>query len=143
MNIHKINRCSWRTGQRLVPGLLLAVVVNLAAQPCAMALERADTCVHCPPAHEGPMAMHHGQTVATDKMPCVSAPGACDVSSVGVDGRSGQLKFKDVNDLPVAVSGESAALLVRYPKYLQSSVDPPAPAVAAPPVRVLFCVYLK
>ncbi len=135
-----------QTWARRALGLFVAVWLNLALQPCAMALEamQDNDCPHCPAAqtHE------HGGTHAGmgHDMPCASAAADCSFSEdLNHDGRSGQLKLKDAQfDSPIAIS--SGALALPYgnpvdfrPRPRYASVHAGAP----PPLNVLHCVYLK
>ena len=134
------------TWARRALGLFVAVWLNLALQPCAMALEAVqdNDCPHCPPAqtheHEG---MHESMS---HEMLCASAAADCSFSEdLNHDGRSDQPKLKDAHiDSPIAISSRELALFygnpVDYrppPRY--TSVHTGAP----PPLNVLHCVYLK
>jgi hypothetical protein len=127
-------------------GLFVAVWLNLALQPCAMALEsiQDNDCVHCPPAqtheHGG---MHESMG---DEMPCADAATDCSFSEdLNHDGRGGQLKLKDAQfDAPVAIAPREIVSFNGSPVSFQ-----PRPryatvhAAAPPPLHVLYCVYLK
>ena len=84
-----------QTWARRALGLFVAVWLNLALQPCAMALEsmQDNDCPNCPPAqaheHDG---MHAGMG---HEMPCASAAADCSFSEdLNYDGRSDQPKLK-------------------------------------------------
>lgn len=143
MNPFQSDSRKLKTRRRLLPALLAAVVVNLAIQPCAMALGLNDGCAHCPPAEESAMPMHRGHELAPDEAPCASSPGACDLTGASIDGRTVQLKVKDTGELPVALLADVAALVVPSPHDSPHSLVPPDIPGSAPPVRVLYCVYLK
>jgi len=131
-------------GRRIL-GLFVAVWLNLALQPCAMAVE-ADAdhdCPHCPPAetHEHG-AMHGGMD---PDMPCADAAADCAFADDwNHDGRSGQFKLKDAPvELPIAIAPHELSVPFRQatsatlrPRY--ASVHAGAP----PPLHVLYCVYL-
>ena len=135
-----------QTWARRALGLFVAVWLNLALQPCAMAMESMQDgdCAHCPPAqmHEhDDMHKSMGQ-----EMPCADAAADCSFSEdLNYDGRSGQLKLKDAQfDAPVAIAAREFALsygisvdFQSRPRY--STVHAGAP----PPLNVLHCVYLK
>jgi len=135
-----------QTWARRALGLFVAVWLNLALQPCAMALESMQDkdCAHCPPAqlHE-----HSGMHESMDhEMPCADAATDCSFSEdLNYDGRSGQLKLKDAQfDAPVAIAprefssfNNSPVNFRPRPRY--ASVHAGAP----PPLNVLHCVYLK
>ena len=135
-----------QTWARRALGLFVAVWLNLALQPCAMALEsmQDNDCPHCPPAqtheHEG---MHESMG---DEMPCAGAAADCSFSEdLNHDGRSDQLKLKDAHiDSPIAISSTELALPYANPVDFRprpryASVHTGAP----PPLNVLHCVYLK
>jgi len=109
-----------------------------------MALERDHDCPHCPPAQEHEMAMHHGHDAAADQAPCASLQVQCgDLDEFSVDGRNGQLKIKDVVELPVAIASDIVDPVSASYRHTYRSTDPPFLAGASPPLRVLYCVYLK
>ncbi len=84
--------------------------LNLALQPCAMALEADHDCPHCPPAHEHEMMAHHGHGEAKAESPCASMQAQCgELDDVSFDGRTGQLKVKDTAEIPVAITHDTAA----------------------------------
>lgn len=125
-------------------GLFTAVWLNLALQPCAMALEQDHDCPHCPPAHEQEMAGHHGHGAAADEAPCASMQAPCgDLEDVSLDGRGGQLKVKDVVEAPVAITGDLVEPFADICSYAYSSTDLPLLKGQSPPLHVLNCVYLK
>lgn len=127
-----------------VLGLLAAVWLNLALQPCAMAMEADHDCPHCPPAHEHEMMAHHGHGEAKAEAPCASLEAPCgELDDVSMDGRSGQLKVKDTVELPVAIAHEPATSTVTAGERCNYATGPPQRAGLSPPLHVLFCVYLK
>lgn len=133
-----------RTWGHPVLGLFAAVWLNLALQPCAMALEADHDCPHCPPAHEHEMAAHHGHGDAQADEPCASMQSQCgELDDASLDGRSGQLKLKDAVELPLAIAHDSIAPAVIVAERCNYSTGPPRHAGLSPPLNVLFCVYLK
>jgi len=139
-----------QTWARRALGLFVAVWLNLALQPCAMALEsmQDNDCPHCPPtqshAHDG---MHDGMHESMGhEMPCASAAADCSFSEdLNHDVRSDQLKLKDAHiDSPIAISSIELALPYGNPVDFR-----PRPRYASfhtgapPPLNVLHCVYLK
>jgi hypothetical protein len=109
-----------------------------------MAMDADNDCPHCPPAHEHEMAGHHGHAVEAEQAPCASADAGCgELDDVSLDGRGGQLKLKDLGDLPAVIEpcpddwGAAAAATVH------ESTGPPDWPGGAPPIHVLNCVYLK
>lgn len=126
-------------------GLFVAVWLNLALQPCAMAFEADDDhdCPHCPPVQIHEHGGMHGSM--DNNMPCADGPSDCAiVEDLNHDGRGGQLKLKDAPvDMPVAIAPHELAELFRPvvierppPRY--ASVH----AGAHPPLHILYCVYL-
>jgi len=135
-----------QTWARRALGLFVAVWLNLALQPCAMALEsmQGKDCAHCPTAQ---MQKHGGMHENMgDDMPCADAATDCSFSEdLNHDGRSGQLKLKDAQfDAPVAITHREFDSFNGSPANFQ-----PRPryaivhAAAPPPLNVLHCVYLK
>jgi hypothetical protein len=134
---------SW--GRRAL-GLFVAVWLNLALQPCAMAYQVDDDhdCLKCPPMQMQEHADMHGDM--DDEMPCADSLADCFVDEdLNHDGRGGQIKLKDLsNDIPLVIA-DFAPLLgfqnpsdaVSLPRY--ASVHSGAP----PPLYVLHCIYLK
>jgi hypothetical protein len=113
-------------GRRRVGAFLLAVCLNLALLPCAMALEveeQGHDC--CPPEIQ------------------LEAAECCQLDDVSVDARTGMLELFDSPDL-VALPAPSfyqvlAAARTRY----AASAQPPDPPDEFPPLYDLYCVYLK
>ena len=133
-----------RTRARQVLGLFAAVWLNVALQPCAMALEADHDCPHCPPAHEHEMVAHHGHEMPKAETPCASMQAQCgELDDVSFDGRSGQLKIKDTVELPVAILPDLAAPAVTVAERCHFPTGPPPHAGLSPPLHVLHCVYLK
>ena len=130
-------------------GLFVAVWLNLALAPCAMALQADDDnhgdhdCPHCPPAEmQGHHEMHAG----------MQPGGSCadDLSDCGLDdefshdARSGQSQLKDAQyELPVLANAGDVAFGQRA--GAQQRAPPPHLAgrlPAGPPVHLLNCVFL-
>lgn len=90
------------------------------------------------------MAMHHGHDAAADQAPCASMQVQCgDISEFSVDGRNGQLKIKDVVELPIANTSDLVDPVSVICRHSYSLTDPPLLAGTSPPLHVLHCVYLK
>jgi len=127
-------------------GLFVAVWLNLALQPCAMAFEADDDhdCPHCPPAQTQEHGGMHGNM--DNKMPCADGLSDCAiVEDLNVDGRGGQFKLKDAPvDTFLAIAPQELAqpfhqLTSATLHRRHTSVH----AGASPPFYVLNCVYLK
>jgi len=126
--------------------LFVAVWLNLALQPCAMALEADNDhdCPHCPPAQVHEHGGMHGNM--DHEMPCADGLSDCAiVEDLNHDGRSGQFKLKDAPvDMLLAIAPQELALPFQQPANAKlhprhTSVHAGAP----PPLHVLNCVYLK
>lgn len=135
-----------QTWGRRTLGLFVAVWLNLALQPCAMAFEVVEDqdCVHCPPAQMHEHGSMHGDM--DHKMPCADGTADCAVlEDLNHDGRSGQVKLKDAPaDMPVAIAPHDLTLpfqrpvdATTRPRYMSMHAGAP------PPLYVLHCVYLK
>ena len=122
-------------GTRGIWVLLVAVWLNMAILPCAMAFETADhDCPHCPPAEEH--AGHHGHHKAKAEASCDESP-CCDASEATLETRTAK-QTPDVVAAGIPAIAESPSRLVRF----AAAADPPDPPGALPPRHVLFCVYL-
>lgn len=130
-------------GQRAL-GLFAAVWLNLALAPCATAMEADHDCPHCPPAHEHEMAGHHGHGAAKAKAPCASLEADCGgIDDISLDGRGGQLKVKDLGDLPVAIVPGVEHWDPVVATTVREATGPPRWPGGSTPLHVLHCVYLK
>jgi hypothetical protein len=130
-------------GQRAL-GLFAAVWLNLALQPCAMAMEGDHDCPHCPPAREHEMAGHHGHAVQAEKARCASLDSACgELDDASLDGRTGHIKLKQLGEVPVAITPRLAEFGAVPATTIRSSTGPPRCPGRFPPLHVLYCVYLK
>lgn len=133
---------SW--GRRAL-GLFVAVWLNLALQPCAMAYQVDDDhdCLKCPPMQMQEHAGMHGDM--DDEMPCADSLDDCFVDEdLNHDGRNGQIKLKDLSsDIPLVIADYESLLHFQHPSDTAS-----APRYAAlhsgapPPLHILYCVYL-
>jgi hypothetical protein len=149
-HLARIRQQQQSRGRRAL-GLFVAVWLNLALQPCAMALQSEDNynCLHCPPAQAQAQAhehehggmhgdMDHEMRCADDLSDCVL------VQDLNHDGRSGQFKLKDApSDIAVAVAPHELA--VQFQRPADTPLRPrytSVPAGAPPPLHVLYCVYL-
>ena len=111
---------------RRVYAVLLAVFLNLAILPCAMAIEEIEERHDCCPSELN-----------------LQPTECCDIDALSLLPRGDRLNLDDPTDVVVFASGagpESIDLaLVRH----FASVDPPDPPPDAQPRHKLFCVYLK
>jgi hypothetical protein len=134
---------SW--GRRAL-GLFVAVWLNLALQPCAMAYQADDDhdCPNCPPMQMQEHAGVHGDI--DHDMPCVDGLADCFIDGdLNHDGRGGQIKLKDLStDVPLVIADFGSPIRFQHPGNATSQpryalLHPGAP----PPLYVLHCVYLK
>jgi len=88
--------------------------------------------------------MHHGHDAEADQAPCASMQVQCgDLDEFNVDGRNGQLKIKDVVELPVAITSDVVDPVGTIYRHTYRSTNPPLLRGSSPPLHVLNCVYLK
>ena len=90
------------------------------------------------------MAGHHGHGAEKEKAPCASFEADCGgIDDASFDGRAGQLKVKDLGDLPVVIVPglDDWSTVVATP--IQESTGPPLWPGGSTPLHVLHCVYLK
>lgn len=129
--------------RRRVLGLLTVLWLNMAVLPCAMAFESAETCPHCPPADEHDMASHHGHDEPKAEPACATMQvECCDISEASIDSRGGKLQAKPASDVVFVMAPPIAALPVRTSGQRYCATDPPDAPGVAPPLHVLYCVYL-
>lgn len=145
MDKHKDARAPWT---RRVFGTFVIVCLNLALQPCAMAMggEQDHDCPHCPPSELQGHHGHHGSMDdEVDQAPCGLATDGCSLGDdLNYDGRNAQPKLKDLpTDFPLAISdlfvADIAARFVDLDRACPTRSPPPG---SYPPLNVLYCVYL-
>jgi len=113
-------------GRRRVGALLLAVSLNLAILPCAMALEPAEPAHDCCPPEI--------QLEASD---------CCVLDDVSVDARTGTVKPYESPDLAALPAIATAHRLDPAFAHYVPVAEPPDPPGNPPPLHKLFCVYLR
>jgi len=135
-----------------VGGLLLALCLNMAILPCAMAFGADDqACPHTSSAEQHGTDGHHGHGAGHAKdhaeqpgADCHSAgPSCCDLAVASVDTRSVHVKFKpSFDDQPWLASANPnrAQSVARY--AIAPAADPPDSPGTSVPRHVLFCIYL-
>lgn len=129
---------------------VFALWLNLAVQPCAMAVGIEDSdCGRCPPSHEDGMAMLHGKHGKSgdngDATPehCISVSTACgDIAVFGVDSRGTQDKLKSKADVVVALPAWPQEPCVAADRRSSTAADPPDRASPPLPIHLLNCVFL-
>ena len=133
-------------------GMVLALCLNLAILPCAMALGIDDqACPHSPVAEHGAMDEHHGHSTGhadegagQSHSDCMSTGASCcDLAVASADSRWAQAKVKaSFDDEPwlVSITANPPQPVTSY--ALVAAVDPPDPPGTSVPRHVLFCVYL-
>lgn len=130
-------------------GLVLAACLNLALQPCAMAMggEQERDCPHCPPSDSQDHRSHHATAPGDAEQPrCALADTDCGLGDeFNYDGRSSQVKLKESpSDTPLAISNpfdHDAVVL-----FVDPAVECPTrgpPSESRPPLNVLYCSYLN
>ena len=124
-------------------GVLVAVWLNLAVQPCAMALGQDDGCPHCPPVDHESMDGHRGHHAEEADAGCDSLLSDCGESDdFSLDGRFFFSKAKDtVDDIQADIVAPAAAGL-SCTGFTTTAADPPAPVGSSPPLHLLNCVFL-
>lgn len=119
-------------------GLVLIAVLNLAFQPCAMAMDM-DTdhgCPHCP------TEARHGNH---DNKPKLDDIADCDyVNIYNHDGRSTESQGKDLSpDLNAPIAGEFSVAESALPQSEFRFGTSAARHPGDPPLNILYCVFLK
>ncbi|MGB5256103.1 MAG: hypothetical protein WBN07_16045 [Woeseiaceae bacterium] len=135
-------------GRRGVLGLLAVLWLNMAMLPCAMAFQGSDDCPHCPPADEHAshhqMAPHADHNEAVAKSPCATVQtDCCDEIAANVDGRGSKLEQRPASDVAFAGPPLPANDNARGRANSRHTTDPPDLTASSPPIRTLYCVYLK
>lgn len=134
--------------RRNVLGLLAIIWLNMAVLPCAMAFQGDDDCPHCPPpeqhGQDHGMSAHHGGDTAASRPSCATAqPDCCDAIAASVDARGGKIEHKPAPDVVLASVPLPGNHGDRPSAQRCGSPDPPDVSGSSPPLRVLYCVYLK
>ncbi len=152
MNHRITGKASSRAASSGVFGMLLALSLNLAILPCAMALGIDDqACPHSAIAEQGAMDAHHGhgtghvnEDAGQSHPDCLSAGSSCcDLAVVSAEARWSQVKVKeDYDDKPWLVSITAHAPQPVAGFAMAAVADPPDPPGTSVPRHVLFCVYL-
>ena len=126
-------------------GLFVAVWLNLALAPCAMAYEAQsdDDCPHCPPIDA---QSHHGMHTGSEAtMPCADGLSDCSLDDdFSHDARTGQATAKDAGpDGPdaMALDTTSARLAIRAEWGLGPPPAGPGHDIVRP-LHLLHCVFL-
>lgn len=135
-----------QTNTRLTSRVLAVVValwLNLAVGPCAMAFSADTDCPHCPPPQEDSMAAHHGGHGDEAEPGCDSLPTDCgDIDDFSLDGRSSLGKLKDTTDSVAIVPATLPEVTFDPVAYFATAADPPGPTAALRPLHLLNCVFL-
>ena len=134
-----------RFAARARRGLAISGLVLLGASvtPCAMAMNLAHSCVHCPPQIEDPGNRHHGHHGDEAPAGCDSLRAPCGESAdINADARPAQPKAKDCPELPALPApgiADTGFLPVadRFP-----AVDPPLRRYSSRAIHLLNCVFL-
>lgn len=139
-------------------GILSVFVVawlNLAMQPCAMALGDRDEhdCARCPPAHDAGQSDHamHGSHMAAEEaaaveMPCAIAATDCSLlDELNHDGRVVKLDVNNPADYALVGIAPpiDPELDLRPAENLGWHSGRSPPPSSSVPLNVYYCVYLK
>ena len=134
--------------RRGVLGLLTILWLNMAMAPCALAFQVDDDCPHCPPAEEHAphhtMGAHEGHDHPVAKPSCATAQtDCCDAIAASAEGRGSKLEHRPASDVVFAGPPLSEARSALRCPYNRRAADPPEIIGCSPPIRTLYCVYLK
>ena len=121
-------------------GIVVAVWLNLAAQPCAMALGLEDDCPHCPDSPDAPA--HHGHHEDEKSDGCSPLSDCGDDDAFSVDGRNVNLKLKDKPDSTFVVPAMPPDSCATPARYATTATDPPERTEPSRTIHLLNCVFL-
>ena len=122
-------------------GIAVAVWLNLAVQPCAMALGLDSDCPHCPPSDDEQMSAHHGHHSNDVEAGCDPSSGCGDADEFSIDGRSSFSKAKDKFDDDPTVVTPLVAELISPVGYSTTAADPPRTPANSQPLYLINCVF--
>ena len=139
------NRNVSRTRKAL--GLMLAVWVSLAVQPCAVAAVSTEQCPHCPVPVETtpePERNHCGSTVTTNEetVSCASAQAECCDVEEGIVNLRIAASDLDEGDNVLTTSVPVPHLYHGPCEESGNATGPPEASGGSVPLHVLKCVYL-
>jgi hypothetical protein len=132
------------TVKRRVLGVFVALWLSLGLQPCAVAAAGDVDCPHCPTEQEQSMAAMVEHCDPQNGSSYSSAPSDCyEVEESAVDGRLGQVDFKDAGTVLVAIPSSEPFASIRFDSCSSNVVDPPDRAARARPIpfHILYCVF--
>jgi len=128
-------------------GLMLAVWVSLAVQPCAVAAASTEECPHCPVLVETtpePERNHCGSIVTSSEeiVSCASAQTECSDVEEGIVNL--RIESPDLDEghnvLPTSIPVSHPCLGPR--EESGNAAGPPEPSSGSVPLHVLKCLYL-
>jgi hypothetical protein len=135
-------------GTRNVFGLLFALWVSLAIQPCAVAEVSEHSCPHCPTevAAASDSSHHHGgpaHHAATQVSPsCESMQADCCDLDEGI--ANVRVELPDLDDATAVLTAAAPPQIVDVPRREANRLaDPPDPPDDLVPVHLKKCVFLK
>lgn len=112
--------------RRRVAAVLLALVLNMAILPCAMAVEAAEEAHDCCPPE-----------IRLDASEC------CVIDDATLDARGARFSLDDDNGAEILVAPVFAdALALRYVGS-PASTDPPDPLIGKVALHKLICTYIE
>ena len=143
MHSGSTSRRSAATPAGRVLAVVLALWINLAVQPCAMAMGTDGDCPHCPPSAMHDMSMAHGHHDMDVEADCATFGSDCgDVDDFGIDSRGAQAKLKDKAEVPAVSCALPPDPISGPAGFSTTAADPPETAAAPPPTYLLNCVFL-
>ena len=128
-------------------GVFAVVWLNLVLQPCAIAFEDSEECPRCPAEMDGSGMSHHGDShdSGNSAAPCATSGSDCTFVDDYSHDRGGYAKLKDApNNASVAVV-DTNLVPSNVSRTMSQGVKRHTFAApgAAPPLNILYCVYLK
>jgi hypothetical protein len=146
--IAMIDKSGNRAGARNVLGLLLALWVSLAVQPCAVAAVAEHDCPHCPTEIEAAPGAHHhrGHTASEESAAMPTDCGAMQAECCEIDDRIVGVRTDapDIDDDDtVLATGAAPPGAVDAPRAQPELAVPlPQPAGRSVPLHIINCVFL-
>lgn len=133
------HRTAW--GRHMLAAFAV-VWLNLALQPCVMALDtdHEHECPHCPPAV---MQHHEGHDMAAMKMPCDGSGDCGEPDEFNYDGRKLEFKFDSsaqlVFVLPATPPDTASTAIATRERLVRREIR----AGTSPPLHLLNCSFLN
>lgn len=123
------------------------VWLNLVLQPCAIAFDGTEDCPRCPPETEHSGMSHHGDShdSASTGIPCATSSSDCTFVDNYNHDRGGYTKLKDAPNTASVAIVDTNLVPSNVSRTMPRNRNRHAfiPPGGAPPLNVLYCVYLK